>query len=65
MDAPGNIKPAFCQWKVCYNKFNQEHFHKTDVGGESQDNFQELAVISGHTKAFFSKIFWGLLKTWQ
>ena len=45
------------QWKVCYNKLKQGNFQKTDVGGESQDICQELAVPSGHTKSFFSKIF--------
>ena len=45
------------QWKVCYNKLKQGNFQKTDVGGESQDICQELAVTSGHTKLFFSKIF--------
>ena len=37
------------QWKVCYNKLKQGNFQKTDVGGESQDICQELAVTSGHT----------------
>ena len=42
-----------CQWKVCY-KLNQEIFQKTDIGGESQDICQELAVTSGHTKLIFN-----------
>ena len=41
------------QWKVCYNKLKQGNFQKTDVGGESQDICQELAVTSDHTKSFF------------
>ena len=51
------------QWKVCYNKLKQGNFRKIDVGGESQDIFQELAVTSGHTKSFFSKILGRFLKT--
>ena len=51
-----------CQWKVC---LKQANFQKTDVGGESQDICQELAVTSGHTKSFFSKIFGRFLKTRQ
>ena len=42
---------------------NQGNFQKTDAGGKSQDICQELAVTSGHTKAYFSKIFWEFLKT--
>ena len=49
--------------KVCYNKLKQGNFQKTDVGGESQDICQELAVTSGHTKSFFSKILGRFLKT--
>ena len=54
-----------CQWKVCYNKLEQWNFQKTDVGGESQDICQELAVTSVHTKSFFAKIFGRFLKTWR
>ena len=42
-----------CQWKVCYNKLKQGNYQKTDVGGESKDICQQLAVTSGHTKSFF------------
>lgn len=45
-----------CQWKVCYNKLKQENFQKTDVGDESRDICQDLAVTTngnGHTKSFF------------
>ena len=38
---------------VRYNKLKQGNFQKTDVGGESQDICQELAVTSDHTKSFF------------
>ena len=38
---------------VRYNKLKQGNFQKTDVGGESQDICQELAVTSDHTKYFF------------
>ena len=34
---------------VRYNKLKQGNFQKTDVGGESQDICQELAVTSDHT----------------
>ena len=51
-------------WKVCY-KLKQGNFQKTDVGGESQDICQELAVTSVHTKSFFAKIFGRFLKTWR
>ena len=44
---------------------NQGNFQKTDAGGKTQDICQELAVTSGHTKAYFSKIFQVFLKTQQ
>ena len=44
------------QWNGCNNKLKQRHFQKTDVGGESQYIFQELAVTSGHTKSFFKDV---------
>ena len=42
---------------------SKEIFKKTDIGGESLDICEELAVSSGHTKSFFSKIFWRFFKT--
>ena len=51
-----------CQWKAC---LKQGNFQKTDVGGESKDICQELAVTSGHTESIFAKIFGRFLKTWQ
>ena len=54
-----------CQWKVCYNNLKQGNFQKPDVGGESQDICQGLAVTSGHTKSFFAEIFGRFLKTWR
>ena len=37
-----------CHWKVCDSKLKQGNFLKADVGGESQDIYQELEVTSGH-----------------
>ena len=54
---PAILSRVKCQWKVCYNTLKQGNFQKTDVGGESQDICQELAVTSGHTKSFLPKIF--------
>ena len=59
------LSHAKCQWNVCYNKLKQVNFQKTDVGGETQDICQELAVTSGHTKSFFSEIFGRFLRTWR
>ena len=60
---PAMLNRVRYQWKVCYNKLKQGNFRKIDVGGESQDIYQELAVTSGHTKSFFSKILGRFLKT--
>ena len=46
---PAILSRVKCQKKVYYNKLKQGNFQKTDVGGESQDICQELAVTSGHT----------------
>ena len=59
------LSHAKCQWNVCYNKLKQVNFQKTDVGGETQDICQELAVTSGHTKSFFYEIFGRFLQTWR
>ena len=62
---PAILSCVKCQWKVCYKKLKQGNFQKTDIGGESQGICQKLAVTSGHTKLFFSKIFRRFLKTQQ
>ena len=62
---PAILSHVKCQWKVCYSKLKQGNFQKTDIGDESQGICQKLAVTSGHTKLFFSKIFGRFLKTQQ
>lgn len=55
---PAIISRFYYLRKVCYKRFNQAKFQKTDVGDKSEDIFQELTVsyqcTRDHVKACLS-----------
>ena len=53
--APPLIKVAPLYDTLCISLY-------TDVGGKSQDIFQELTVNSGHTKTFFLLDIWKIVE---
>ena len=59
---PAILSCVKCHWKVCYNKLKQRNFQKNWCW-RWKPRYKELAVTSGHTKAFSSMIFRRFLKT--